>query len=75
MVDFIGEAVILNHMVESETSRLGRLFQVSCADQRPWIPCNDASFDDFWNDRLDVLERILREEDADQVPTSEGDET
>jgi len=74
MVDIPGKTIILNHMVESKTPRLRRIFGFSCASQRPWIPCDDASFEDFWNDRLDVLERLLREEDAEKSPTCEGDE-
>jgi hypothetical protein len=58
-------------MVELETSRLGRVVEVPGADPGPWIPCDDASVEDFWTDRLD---RLLREEDANQSPTSEGDD-
>ena len=74
LVDSSKGAIILNHMVELETSRLGRIFQVSGADPRSWILCDDVSYEDFWNDRLDVLERLLREEDARQSPTPEGDD-
>ena len=74
LVDSPKEAYILNHMVELETSRLGRVVEVSGADPGPRIPCDDASLEDFWNDRLDLLERLLREEDANQSPTREGDD-
>ena len=74
LVDSPKEASILNHMVELETSRLGRVVEVSGADPGPWIPCDDASLEDFWSDRLDLLERLLREEDANQSPTREGDD-
>ena len=31
-------------------------------------------YERFWTERLDVLERLLREEDAQNTPTPEGDE-
>jgi DNA-binding transcriptional ArsR family regulator len=31
-------------------------------------------YEGFWTERLDVLERLLREEDAARSPTSQGDE-
>lgn len=32
-------------------------------------------YEHFWTDRLDVLERLLREADAAKTPTPEGDDT
>lgn len=41
------------------------------ASAHEWL----AHYERFWTGRLDVLERLLREEDARQVKTSEGEKT
>ena len=33
-----------------------------------------SAYERFWTDRLDVLERLLRKEDAPEIPTHEGDD-
>ena len=41
------------------------------ASAHQWL----GAYQRFWTDRLDVLERLLREQDARKPPTPEGDDT
>jgi DNA-binding transcriptional ArsR family regulator len=40
------------------------------ASAHQWL----SFYERFWTDRLDVLERLLREEDARKTPTTKGDD-
>jgi hypothetical protein len=50
-------------------THLCRLDPGPLASAHEWL----SFYKGFWTDRLDVLERLLREEDARQSPTAEGD--
>src|SRR5208282_6905271 len=51
-------------------THLCRLDPGPLASAEQWL----SSFERFWTDRLDVLERLLRQEDARQSPTPEKGE-
>lgn len=51
-------------------THLCRLDPGPLASAHAWL----AFYQRFWSDRLDVLERLLRQEDADRKPDPEGDE-
>lgn len=49
---------------------LCRLEPGPLADAQQWL----SFYERFWTERLDVLDRLLREEAARDTPTSEGDQ-
>jgi DNA-binding transcriptional ArsR family regulator len=51
-------------------THLCRLDPGPLATAHQWL----SSYECFWSDRLDVLERLLREEDARKPPTPKGDD-
>jgi hypothetical protein len=51
-------------------THLCRLDPGPLAGAHEWL----SFYERFWTGRLDVLERLLREEDARRSPTSEGDD-
>ena len=51
-------------------THLCRLEPSPLAGAHEWL----RFYERFWTERLDVLERLLREEDAQNTPTPEGDE-
>jgi DNA-binding transcriptional ArsR family regulator len=61
-------AGLLRREVRGRT-HLCRLDPGPLAGAHQWL----GFYERFWTDRLDVLERLLREEDARQSPTPEGD--
>jgi DNA-binding transcriptional ArsR family regulator len=51
-------------------THLCRLAPGPLASAHAWL----GFYERFWTERLDVLERLLREEDAAKTPASEGDD-
>ena len=51
-------------------THLCRLEPSPLASARQWL----SFYEDFWTDRLDALERLLREADAGAPTTSDGDD-
>ncbi|MGG5820516.1 ArsR/SmtB family transcription factor [Falsiroseomonas sp. HW251] len=62
-------AGLVRREVQGRT-HLCRLEPASLAAAHQWL----RYYERFWTDRLDALERLLREEDARQPPTREGDD-
>ena len=52
-------------------THLCRLEPRPLADAHAWL----GAYERFWNGRLDVLEQLLREEDARNTPDTNGDDT
>ena len=51
-------------------THLCRLHPEPLASAHEWL----SFYEGFWNERLDVLERLLREEDASEPPPPKGDD-
>ena len=51
-------------------TQLCRLHPEPLASAHEWL----SFYEGFWNERLDVLERLLREEDASEPPPPKGDD-
>ncbi len=62
------KAGLLRREVRGRT-HLCRLVPGPLASAHQWL----GFYERFWTDRLDVLERLLRQEGADKSPTPEGD--
>jgi DNA-binding transcriptional ArsR family regulator len=52
-------------------THLCRLVPGPLASAHQWL----SFYERFWTDRLDILERLLREEDAGQSPARKGDDS
>lgn len=63
------KAGLIRREVRGRT-HLCRLDPGPLATAHQWL----SVYERFWTDRLDVLERLLREEDNDKTPTPRGDD-
>jgi DNA-binding transcriptional ArsR family regulator len=67
-IKVLEQAGLIRREVRGRT-HLCRLEPGPLATAHEWL----GFYESFWNDRLDVLERLLRDEDARRSSTSEGD--
>jgi len=63
------KAGLIRREVRGRT-HLCRLEPGPLADAQQWL----SFYERFWTERLDILDRLLREEDAQECPPSKGEE-
>jgi DNA-binding transcriptional ArsR family regulator len=64
------QAGLIRREVRGRT-HLCRLDPGPLASAQEWL----SFYERFWTDRLDILDRLLREDDARNIPPSKGDQT
>jgi DNA-binding transcriptional ArsR family regulator len=68
-VRVLENAGLVTRMIRGRT-HLCRLRAARLAEANAWL----RRYERFWTDRLDMLEQLLREEDARKSPSSKGDD-